>query len=162
MATSYTDEHVNSIVEQFVSGKWRFNREWEKLPIHVLNSAIVEAQHRLRYEMRLLNEQEAQDLLKNPTRVLGNENDQRLFDHLVVFIKANIPYSADEIFMDMYNSGRWFPHTSLTSMTTPQLNEFLLYKLVELQDKKQSYDINELNSLGLYLKSFIKFVPHNA
>jgi len=37
MATSYTDEHVNSIVEQFVSGKWKFNREWEKLPIQVLN-----------------------------------------------------------------------------------------------------------------------------
>lgn len=146
MATSYTDEYANSIVEQFVSGKWRFNREWEKLPIHVLNSAIVEAQHRLKYEMRLLNEQ-----------------NQRLFDHLVVFIQANIPYSADEIFLEMHNSGRWFPHTSLTSMTTPQLNEFLLYKLVELQDtKKGSYDINEFNSLGLYLKSFIKFVPHNA
>lgn len=138
MTTTALTEYTNFIVEQFVSGRWRFNPEFKKLSIHELNSAITEAEHRVKYEMRILN-----------------SDNQTTFDNLIVFIKANIPYTADEIYMDMFYSGKWFPHTSITSMTTPNLNTFLLDKLIEFQDKKMPYDIDQINRLGLFLKSFV-------
>ena len=140
MTTAYT-EYANSIIEQFVSGKWKYNPEFKKLSIHELNSAIVEAEHRLIYVLKELN-----------------ENNRDVFYRLVTFIKANIPFTADEILMDMYNSHMryWIPHPTLLSMTTPQLNTFLLDKLIEFQDKKIPYDIVRFNNLSMFLKSFIK------
>ena len=91
-----------------------------------------------------------------------DENNRDLFYRLVSFIKVNIPYTADEIFEDMYNSREcyWVPHPTLLRMTTPELNTFMLNKLIEFQDKNQknkgSYDNNRFNNLSLYLKSFVK------
>lgn len=140
MTTAYA-EYTQSIIEQFFSNKWKLNPEYGKLPIHGLNSAIVEAEHRLKYEHRVLD-----------------ENNRDLFYRLVSFIKVNIPYTADEIFEDMYNSRAcyWVPHPTLLRMSYVELNTFLFEKLIELQDKKIPYDINRFNNLSLYIKSFVQ------
>ncbi len=133
MASANT-EYVKNIVEWYVSGKWKYPREFKELPLSVLNSIIIEAEH----------------VLKNDIQ----QYDKNDSNHLITFIKVNIPYSADEIFMEMYHSGEWFPHKSLTGMTTPELNTFLFDKLVEFQDKKVPYDNDLFIRLSLYLKAF--------
>ena len=139
MSSAYA-EHAEAIIEQFVSGKWKFNSEFKKLNIQGLNSAIVEAEHRLTHECNALN-----------------DSNRDVFVRLVTFIKANVPFTADDIFMDMYNSHirYWIPHPTLLRMTTPELNTFLLDKLIELQDKKIPYDAIRFNNLSLFLKSFV-------
>lgn len=137
MTTAYA-EYAQIIIEHFSTGKWLLKEEFRNLSINELNSAIIEARHKLKYQLKTLN-----------------EDNQQLFNNYIIFIKANQPYSADEIFMDMYHSGVWFPHKSLTKKTAPVLNEYLLDKLIEFQDKPISYDINYFNSLCLFIKSFV-------
>lgn len=144
MTTAF-NEYAQLIMDQFISGRWKFERKFQEIDIYALNSAIAEAEFRLRHEEKFLD-----------------EKNEETFHRLVSFIKATIPYTADEIFMDMYNSQMryWIPHPVFLKMTTPQLNTFLLDKLIELQDKKLFddcfRDCARFNNLSLFIKSFVE------